>query len=251
MVHYHHNIKNFGAPNGLCSSITESKHIAAVKRPWRRSSRYKALPQILKINERLDKLAAAKADFASRGMLAGSPLAAAILSALGDNGGGGGGGNDGNGNGNGNGNNGNGDSDSDSDIDNNGNDEAGPVESEPLMNEVRLACEKGNYYLFCMSSTSHRPFVQPPPVNTHQPLQPLERRLASTIYPILSDAFFSTNFTPIPTSNLTTSPSISARCYGTQESRSSTPPPPPSVLPATRPDREGCTGSSSIPRRGG
>ncbi|KAJ6575917.1 hypothetical protein B0H10DRAFT_1831888, partial [Mycena sp. CBHHK59/15] len=32
----------FGAPNGLCSSITESKHITAVKEPWQRSSRYEA-----------------------------------------------------------------------------------------------------------------------------------------------------------------------------------------------------------------
>ncbi|KAG1838854.1 hypothetical protein DFJ58DRAFT_718665 [Suillus subalutaceus] len=36
-------IQRFGAPNGLCSSITESKHIKAVKEPWHRSSRYKAL----------------------------------------------------------------------------------------------------------------------------------------------------------------------------------------------------------------
>jgi hypothetical protein len=79
LVHYHDNIKNFGSPNGLCSSITESKHIVAVKRPWRRSSRYKALSQILKVNERLDKLAAARADFAARGMLTNPPLVAAIL----------------------------------------------------------------------------------------------------------------------------------------------------------------------------
>ena len=34
LVHYVHSIKLFGSPNGLCSSITESKHINAVKRPW-------------------------------------------------------------------------------------------------------------------------------------------------------------------------------------------------------------------------
>ena len=33
-VHYLHLIRAFGAPNGLCSSITESKHIKAVKEPW-------------------------------------------------------------------------------------------------------------------------------------------------------------------------------------------------------------------------
>ena len=31
--HYRRNIQLFGAPNGLCSSITESKHIKAVKEP--------------------------------------------------------------------------------------------------------------------------------------------------------------------------------------------------------------------------
>ncbi|KAI6029521.1 hypothetical protein PISMIDRAFT_101462 [Pisolithus microcarpus 441] len=31
MKHYHYLIFQFGAPNGLCSSITESKHIKAVK----------------------------------------------------------------------------------------------------------------------------------------------------------------------------------------------------------------------------
>ncbi|KAJ6631376.1 hypothetical protein B0H10DRAFT_2159741 [Mycena sp. CBHHK59/15] len=69
----------FGAPNGLCSSITESKHIKAVKQPWRRSSRYEALLQMLTINDRLDKLAAACMDFVDRGMMAGPsahPLAA-------------------------------------------------------------------------------------------------------------------------------------------------------------------------------
>src|SRR5882757_6305522 len=68
MVHYHGHIKSFGSPNSLCSSITESKHITAVKCPWRRSNRHTALPQMLKINERLNKLAAARADFSARGM---------------------------------------------------------------------------------------------------------------------------------------------------------------------------------------
>ncbi|KAG2737158.1 hypothetical protein P692DRAFT_20638738, partial [Suillus brevipes Sb2] len=39
MTHYLDMIRLFGAPNGLCSSITESKHIKAVKEPWRWSSR--------------------------------------------------------------------------------------------------------------------------------------------------------------------------------------------------------------------
>ena len=74
MVHYRSHIENFGAPNGLCSSITESKHITAVKKPWRRSGRFKALQQMLLINQRNDKLAAARRDFSSRQMLIGSVL---------------------------------------------------------------------------------------------------------------------------------------------------------------------------------
>jgi hypothetical protein len=43
LIHYMKLIRAFGAPNGLCSSITESKHIKAEKEPWRRSSRFEAL----------------------------------------------------------------------------------------------------------------------------------------------------------------------------------------------------------------
>jgi len=68
----------FGAPNGLCSSMTEAKHIKAVKEPWRRSSRYEPLGQMLLTNQRLDKLAASRIDFTSRGMLDGSVLDAAL-----------------------------------------------------------------------------------------------------------------------------------------------------------------------------
>ena len=82
MVHYFDNIKDFGSPNGLCSSITESKHITAVKRPWRRSNKHMALPQMLRSNQRLDKLAAARADFTARGMLVDSCLIKAIETAL-------------------------------------------------------------------------------------------------------------------------------------------------------------------------
>jgi hypothetical protein len=69
MTHYRPHIENFGAPGGVCSSITESRHITAVKKPWRRSSRYEALSQMLLTNQRLDKLAAARADFVERGMV--------------------------------------------------------------------------------------------------------------------------------------------------------------------------------------
>jgi hypothetical protein len=69
LVHYPSLIRLFGAPNGVCSSITESKHISAVKDPWRRSNRNLPLGQMLLTNQRLDKLAAARVDFKSRGML--------------------------------------------------------------------------------------------------------------------------------------------------------------------------------------
>jgi hypothetical protein len=70
--HYRFLIQQFGAPNGLCSSITESRHITAVKKPWRRSNRNEPLGQMLLTNQRLDKLAMARIDFESRGMLNGS-----------------------------------------------------------------------------------------------------------------------------------------------------------------------------------
>ncbi|KAG1801316.1 hypothetical protein EV424DRAFT_1545429 [Suillus variegatus] len=63
MTHYVDMIRLFGAPNGLCSSITESKHIKAVKEPWRWSNRHNALGQMLVTNQRLDKLAASHVDF--------------------------------------------------------------------------------------------------------------------------------------------------------------------------------------------
>jgi len=34
LLHYYYSMQLFGSPNGLCSSITESKHISAVKEPW-------------------------------------------------------------------------------------------------------------------------------------------------------------------------------------------------------------------------
>ncbi|RXW13185.1 hypothetical protein EST38_g12668 [Candolleomyces aberdarensis] len=66
MVHYRHLIQEFGAPNGLCSSITESKHVKAVKRPYRRSSRNKPLGQMLVTNQRTDKILAMRAKLRQR-----------------------------------------------------------------------------------------------------------------------------------------------------------------------------------------
>ncbi|KAG1732287.1 hypothetical protein EDB19DRAFT_1896780 [Suillus lakei] len=52
----------------------KTKDIKAVKEPWRRLSCYKALGQMLVTNQRLDKLAASRIDFKSRGMLNGTCL---------------------------------------------------------------------------------------------------------------------------------------------------------------------------------
>jgi hypothetical protein len=79
MNHYPAMIRLFRAPNGLCSSITEAKHIKAVKEPWRRSNRNKPLKQMIFTNQRLDKLAAARVDFTQRGMLSGSKLNASLI----------------------------------------------------------------------------------------------------------------------------------------------------------------------------
>ncbi len=76
--HYPEMIRRFGVPNGLCSSITEAKHIKAVKEPWRRSNRDKPLKQVLLTNQRLDKLAVACVDFTAHGMLKKSRLTASL-----------------------------------------------------------------------------------------------------------------------------------------------------------------------------
>ncbi|KAF5353718.1 hypothetical protein D9758_008652 [Tetrapyrgos nigripes] len=47
LVHYIPSICLFASLNGLCSLITESKHIKAVKEPWRQSNHYEALMQML------------------------------------------------------------------------------------------------------------------------------------------------------------------------------------------------------------
>ncbi|KAG2045358.1 hypothetical protein BDR06DRAFT_900740, partial [Suillus hirtellus] len=78
LQHYSHTMRLFGAPNGLCSSIMESKHIKAVKEPWHHSSCYKALGQMLLTNQRLDKIPAAQSDFEARNMLHGSCVSDAL-----------------------------------------------------------------------------------------------------------------------------------------------------------------------------
>ncbi|KAF9549689.1 hypothetical protein CPC08DRAFT_769029 [Agrocybe pediades] len=72
LLHYITSIPLFGSPNGLCSSITESKHIKAVKEPWRRSNRFNALSQMLRMIVRLEKLQALRTELVEKGILTGS-----------------------------------------------------------------------------------------------------------------------------------------------------------------------------------
>jgi hypothetical protein len=70
--HYYYMIIAFGSPNGLCSSITELKHIEAVKNPWHWSSHFKAITQIVVTLLQLHKMAAAHQCFTLLGMLKGT-----------------------------------------------------------------------------------------------------------------------------------------------------------------------------------
>jgi hypothetical protein len=69
LFHFGPNIKRFGSANGLCTTLTESKHRKVIKEPWRRSSHYEALPQMLQINSRLDQLRACAVAFRKRTQL--------------------------------------------------------------------------------------------------------------------------------------------------------------------------------------
>src|SRR6201994_532712 len=79
LLHYLRSIHLFGSPNGLCSSITESKHIKAVKEPWQRSNHYKALGQMLKTISRLEKLASTRRVFTERGMMDGTTASYTLM----------------------------------------------------------------------------------------------------------------------------------------------------------------------------
>lgn len=72
--HYPELIWLFGAQNRLYSSITKNKHITTVKKPYHQSNKYKALGQMLIINQHLDKLLATQTDFNHHGMLNGTCL---------------------------------------------------------------------------------------------------------------------------------------------------------------------------------
>ncbi|KIK20656.1 hypothetical protein PISMIDRAFT_105417, partial [Pisolithus microcarpus 441] len=82
MKHYKQLIQLFGALNGLCLSITELKHVKAVKKPYQHTNKYCTKGQMLLINQCLDKLAASQVDFDSQGMLEGTCLSV-VLNCLG------------------------------------------------------------------------------------------------------------------------------------------------------------------------
>lgn len=81
MVHYPHIGRLFGALQGLCTSMTESKHIEAVKKPYRRSSHHEALVQMMLVNQRLEKLAACRRTLRKRGLLCTTVLEDALTQA--------------------------------------------------------------------------------------------------------------------------------------------------------------------------
>jgi hypothetical protein len=70
LVHYTDNICLFGALPGLDSSITESKHIKAIKEPWRKLNRNSTVKQMITKNCRLSQMAALQVKFACQAMLA-------------------------------------------------------------------------------------------------------------------------------------------------------------------------------------
>jgi hypothetical protein len=74
LVHFVRGIKLFGSPNGLCTSITKLKHIDAVKKPWRPSSRFEPIDQIIATITRIAKIIAARVEFGRRGMLPSGPV---------------------------------------------------------------------------------------------------------------------------------------------------------------------------------
>ena len=58
LLHYIKLICAYGVPNGLCSSIMESRHIKKINSPYIWSNLYNALGQMLLMNQHCDKLTA-------------------------------------------------------------------------------------------------------------------------------------------------------------------------------------------------
>ena len=147
LMHYIRCIRLFGSPNGLCSSITESKHIKSVKDPWRRSSRFMALQQMLLTISRMDKLSAASQTRAELGLMNGStasytamilrgerPQPHTVAAGIGDDG-----------------------------EDDNG----GPAPGPKSLSSVKLACMPGMpvhvYYIFCILTQNNNFSSRLPP----------------------------------------------------------------------------------------
>jgi hypothetical protein len=80
LIHYKESIQLFGSPNGLCTSITESMHIKAVKDPYCHTNKFQALGQMLVINQRLGKIAAFRMFLEKHSLLDG-PLLPAFVDA--------------------------------------------------------------------------------------------------------------------------------------------------------------------------
>lgn len=69
LKHYIELICLFASPTGHCSSMTEDGHKRNVKEPWRKSSRYKALGQMLITTQRNNKLLRARKYYEAHGMM--------------------------------------------------------------------------------------------------------------------------------------------------------------------------------------
>ena len=98
----------FSPPNGLCLLITESRHIDAIKGPYKCSSHNEPLSEILVINQQLDKIGGARVNFTVHWMLHGSGFQNAPPPKLPD--------------------------------DNDDND-GGPLEDQDVLSEISLACK--------------------------------------------------------------------------------------------------------------
>jgi hypothetical protein len=69
LVHYMSNIRLFGVLTGLDSAITKSKHIRAVKEPWRELNWVHTINQMITKNSWLSQMAALQVEFACQKML--------------------------------------------------------------------------------------------------------------------------------------------------------------------------------------
>ncbi|KAF8257651.1 hypothetical protein EI94DRAFT_1708769 [Lactarius quietus] len=71
LSHFHHAIHQFSSSNGLCLSITKSKHIPATKDTWQRSSKNNAMGQMVRTIQWMDRMSLLHQHFKECGMLDG------------------------------------------------------------------------------------------------------------------------------------------------------------------------------------